>query len=165
MRIFYIGWIIILLLSIQEVCAQLLTRSVVSALGLNALESGIYASSTIGESISGTLSNNNTYLTQGFQQPAAVYTIDTSNVNLDAIDIYPNPFIDKINVVVEVKDINNYTIEIFSVQGRRLNSFELNNIFSGSYELNLEDLPSGVYLLQIRTPLFKTNRTFRIIKI
>ena len=165
MRFFYIGWIILFTLSSLNVCAQFLTRSVVSSLGSNALENGIYTSSTIGESISGTLSYNYAYLTQGFQQPSFINKENPDNFNLDAIDFYPNPFKDKINLIIEVKDINNYSVEVFSIQGRKLYSYELNNIFSGVFELNLEALPPGVYLLQIRTPLLKTNRTFRIIKI
>lgn len=165
MRFLNIGWIILFSLSFQGICAQFLTRTVISAMGLNSLINGIYTSSTVGESISGTLNHNYTYLTQGFQQPLIINKEDPGILNLDAIDVYPNPFIDKISIVIEVKDINNYSVEILSIQGRELYSLKLNNIYSGIYELNLEDLPSGVYLLQIQSPLLKTNKVFRIVKI
>jgi len=165
MRVLFLGWIITLSLSLADVHAQFLTRSVVSALGTNIGISGIFVSCTMGESISGTLGCSQVYLTQGFQQPLSNISIEPPDINFDAIDIYPNPFKDKINVIIEVKDINNYYIDVFSIQGRKLDSFKLTDIFSGIYEINMEKLPPGVYLLQIRSSFLKTNRTFRIVKI
>jgi hypothetical protein len=164
MRILYFSWVNILILSMLDLNAQFLTRSVISALGTNNLEGEAYVSSTIGEGISGTFYNSQNYLTQGFQQPRTIAPYNPFELNLDAIDVFPNPFTDYIKIAIEVKDINNYDIEIYSIQGSKLLSFVINNIYSGIYEINLQELPPGVYVLQIRSALLKTNKTFRIIK-
>jgi hypothetical protein len=165
MKIYYFGCLVLLLLSIKEGNAQFLSRSVVSAYGIMNTSSEGYVSSTIGESISGTLSFNQTTLTQGFQQPLIINSRDSSFFSLDAVDVYPNPFTDLLHVAIEVKDINNYSIGIYSIQGREIETFEFKNIYSGIYEFNMEKIPPGVYLLHIRSSMLKTNRIFRIVKI
>ena len=151
-------------LPVLEMDAQFLTRAVVSSFGAISTANGIQVSSTLGESISGTLKYNHVYLTQGFQQPISQHSRNP-NFSLDAVDIYPNPFTDRIMIAIGVKDINNYYIDVYSLQGRILESFELKNIFSGVFEFSLGKLPPGTYLLHVRSSLLKTNRTFRIVKI
>jgi len=60
------------------------------------------------------------------------------------VEIYPNP---THNIVyLRMSKIDNYSISLFDLQGKRLLKKEINQFY---YSLNLQDLPSGVYYLKI----------------
>ena len=57
------------LLSLKQLSAQSISRSVISTIGSEYKDSNIHISATIGETFTFTLNNNNITATQGFQQP------------------------------------------------------------------------------------------------
>lgn len=61
-----------------------------------------------------------------------------------SIDLYPNPVINTLNVNLE--EIGQYEIDLYAVNGQRLQSFE----FVGNERVvDVSQLPTGVYFLQI----------------
>lgn len=86
----------------------------------------------------------------------AISSLNLSDVETNFIKISPNPFISNVTI------INNKTIgnlEVFSVLGQKIKSFELNN---GNNTLNLQNLSSGVYFFKITSE--NKSQTFKMIK-
>ncbi len=75
--------------------------------------------------------------------------------------IYPNPFDEAITITfpLEVGDVN---VSIFSIEGKLMKS-ELYAINGGAIQLNLSDLPAGIYNIQYRGE--KINSNSKIIKL
>ncbi|MCK5028557.1 MAG: S8 family serine peptidase [Bacteroidales bacterium] len=69
------------------------------------------------------------------------------------VRIYPNPFYSEINIELFQKTKNQFTIELFSITGEKLFESEKFSANYGTIKLskNLENLPSGIYLLKIST--------------
>ncbi len=65
--------------------------------------------------------------------------------------VYPNPFNNVLNVNVQAKNnIDELTIEIFSLYGQKVTSFQKNNCFGEiKLETDLSHLSSGMYLLTV----------------
>ncbi|POS02514.1 putative secreted protein (Por secretion system target) [Flavobacterium croceum DSM 17960] len=77
--------------------------------------------------------------------------------NFDNIKIYPNPTDNILFVDATNKEINK--IEMFDLQGKLLKTIIENK---DKYQINLQNLPSAVYLLQIQTD--KGKKTVKVIK-
>lgn len=73
----------------------------------------------------------------------------SSNFNIvenDKIDVYPNPTRDQITI--DTKENSDFTIEIFSIYGEKVESTSFNN--QSSISLLVDHLDSGIYLAIIR---------------
>ncbi len=81
----------------------------------------------------------------------------------DQVLVYPNPAVNTLNLQLRVKDINNLSIEMYDVTGRKV-SAELQYITPGSTtkQLDITNLSRGVYELKIVGK--ELNYTQRIIK-
>lgn len=80
--------------------------------------------------------------------------IETQN-SYPEFEIYPNPFIDRISL--ELPFGERYYIEIYNLQGQKCMDFE----FTGSTYINVEQLPQGLYILNL---LDETRTTVTIKK-
>ena len=78
------------------------------------------------------------------------------------IQVYPNPFQDRINLYFNNLNCNNekLTIKIFNSLGQIIYSCE--NSVNGEFSINLEKLPSGFYYCSIRTGT--TEHNIKLIK-
>jgi hypothetical protein len=95
-----------------------------------------------------------TALCDGFSQEESFeYHTDNVGVNsneiarinqLENIQIYPNPF--RENLQIELKDVKETRISIYSIQGKLVHQA---TIHSGINNINLQELPAGSYQLQI----------------
>ncbi|MDC8003604.1 M14 family zinc carboxypeptidase [Aureisphaera galaxeae] len=83
--------------------------------------------------------------------------LNTSEFATSAFGIYPNPVEDVLSITTSVQ---NYSIEIYNLQGQLIRS-ELNN--SGSKEMDYSNLASGVYLLKLFNQ--ETTQTFKIVRL
>ena len=81
----------------------------------------------------------------------ATLSVEPIEIN-DFVKVYPNPATD----YLFIKSDLNYRSTLYNVAGQRV-------LESSSKELNLIDLPSGVYLLQLKSET-NTISTFKIIK-
>ncbi len=74
-------------------------------------------------------------------------------INENTISIYPNPSKDFINVSISNSEIKN--IEIFNILGKKITSYPLQNV--SQTEVDVTELPSGVYLLSLIDTSNKTT--------
>jgi predicted outer membrane repeat protein len=66
--------------------------------------------------------------------------------------VYPNPFVEKVTIEIDLAELSEVTIELFNLMGDRVRNTEILHLPSGQNELsrNLSDLPDGVYFMTIR---------------
>lgn len=79
--------------------------------------------------------------------------IGDSPADNSAFNIYPNPAADHINVSFELKAEERISFEILDITGRNVKSVDLGTLNTGDYneKINVDELPSGLYLLNVRT--------------
>ena len=109
-----------------------------------------------------TIDQINNTLTYDFTELVSFTTVTASSVNAtlsvepveinDFVKVYPNPATD----YLFIKSNLNYKSTLYNVAGQRV-------LESSSKQLNVVDLPTGVYLLQLKSET-NTISTFKIIK-
>ena len=109
-----------------------------------------------------TIDQTNNTLTYDFTELISFITVTASSVNAtlsvepieinDFVKVYPNPATD----YLFIKSALNYQSTLYNVAGQRV-------LESSSKQLNVLDLPTGVYLLQLKSET-NTISTFKIIK-
>jgi len=142
------------------VSAQELNPSVISSGGETFTASGISLDFVIGEIATESYTEQGVLLTQGFLQGIEeTSTINVRSINVDDIDVYPNPSSDLVHIVYSGKDTP-LSIEILNTQGCLINSIQFTDSF---VEANVEQFPSGLYIIKI---IFSNHNfvTKRIIK-
>jgi hypothetical protein len=79
--------------------------------------------------------------------------IGESPVDQSTLNVYPNPAIENFNVTFILNVKERVAIEIIDVTGRTVRSVDLGTMGAGNYieTMNVDRLPSGMYLLNIRT--------------
>ena len=81
----------------------------------------------------------------------------------DAARIYPNPAKDQITIYSEDGFDNTVVIELYNVQGQRVD-FQIASITQNRIQLNLLVLGSGVYFLELRDAKHTKRQPFIIKK-
>ncbi len=76
----------------------------------------------------------------------------------DFIEIYPNPFTDK---VVLDGDFTNFTIQVLDVSGQLVAD---HSSVSAPFEIDLTTLPSGTYFVNVSSLLYNQLSVYKIIK-
>ncbi|MFH1005402.1 MAG: T9SS type A sorting domain-containing protein [Bacteroidota bacterium] len=71
----------------------------------------------------------------------------TNSDTIDIIKVYPNPASEKIIITANNDNIN--AIEIYNEKGE--NVFQSANQQTDQFTINLRSLPTGIYLLKIKT--------------
>jgi len=66
------------------------------------------------------------------------------------VKVYPNPVQSVLNIDLPVADYQNVLIDIYDVTGKKLKSFKEN--WQENISLNIESLPAGNYLLELKLP-------------
>ena len=72
----------------------------------------------------------------------------TSELNGRTIDISPNPTNGQVSILISDPLPGNVLIDIFSVNGQKLQSRSFNNATT-NIGLNLSDYPAGVYMVRL----------------
>ena len=67
------------------------------------------------------------------------------DVNQTGIIMYPNPVSDILRI--ESSESNLFTLQLFNVAGERVTQ---NNVMSDSFELNVSEIPKGIYVITIK---------------
>ncbi len=133
-----------------------------------------YGNDTTGSSGSVTYSIGQVYYTsieeseynvvQGIQHQETYNSLDTQDViePKTEISIYPNPTTDFVNINMEGYELENglRSYQLYDFQGRLLKQ---NTINQNETQVNLSDLSSSIYLLQVYVDN-KALKTFKIIK-
>lgn len=148
-----------LILYINNLSAQTVTPDVINSAG-----SGTYvAGSTnievaVGESLISTLSDSNSFITQGFLQPR--YNIITGILNIDNnsyIRIFPVPATS--NLYIEYKNIRIKQVRVVDILGRIV--FSAN---TGINSIITSGLPAGLYILNVFTDRSSQHYDLKFIK-
>ena len=112
--------------------------------------SGLIVLQCIGQSsVIGNFNSERLTLRQGFLQPQLDAKVTDVNYSL-FVEVYPNPFIRNIFLNFNECDEENASIDIYSLTGVLLKSFEKNMI--GNVEIDLSQLKPGMYLLKLDSP-------------
>jgi len=100
----------------------------------------------------------------------ANFVLDTGQNTSTSIEekIYPNPFNNELNISIYSSKNQNVEINIYKVTGERIYYSRIpitlgNTILRIDDEINLEELPTGIYYVQIRTT--DKNVAYSIIKL
>ncbi|SEH89588.1 Por secretion system C-terminal sorting domain-containing protein [Paenimyroides aquimaris] len=69
---------------------------------------------------------------------------------LEKVKIYPNPVKSILNIELPAADYQNVLIGIYDITGKKIKSFKEN--WQENISLNIENLPTGNYLLELKLP-------------
>jgi hypothetical protein len=145
---------IFLLVSVTIAYGQTLQRESISIMGFSeTLASGYYVSSSIGQqrAIGQFILDNNVYINQGFQHPI-VFTICYEDCNPKNIKtmLYPNPFIDTVNLKFSEKINEEITISIYDILGRIL--YKKKEVpFNDELIINEINVKKGNYIIELKS--------------
>jgi hypothetical protein len=85
--------------------------------------------------------------------------------NQDNINIYPNPGVDKITININSEISQKYGIKVFNNLGQEVKIFNLNhNTSSGDYEVDINELKSGIFYLHFTSEKENNYTTIKFIK-
>ncbi len=142
---------------------QSVSPDVISSTGDYYITSKVSLSWTLGEMITETVSNSNTILTQGFQQPSyqLVSIYEHPDISFD-VNIYPNPTYGSLTIDVTKNPDIQLKILIYDLQGKQLENIDLEN---GSKKIDISSYGSGNYLLSFVSNRGEIIRTFKILKL
>jgi hypothetical protein len=79
---------------------------------------------------------------------------------------YPNPFNPKTTISFSVKQKSPVMLNVYDITGRRLKTLVDKTMSPGNYKVQLDgtDLPSGIYLYQIKMGGFQKTRKMTLLK-
>ncbi len=127
-----------------------LAPSVIGAGGAYAENEEISLSWTLGELATSTLTGGDFILTQGFQQAFAMGTgIASDELNWN-ISVYPNPVSDEFRIRFDIRNSEDFLIEIQDVTGRLIRQIQQKNVNPGDILLiNTSTYTTGIYFLKV----------------
>ena len=81
-----------------------------------------------------------------------IHQLLKANENI-LLTCYPNPCNTTLNIKVELKDPEIVEIEIYNINGRKIEHIDFNKKERGihKFHLNIQNFPDGIYLLALRT--------------
>jgi len=146
----------------QACMCQVLAPEVMASAGGNFSNSQASLSWTLGEPITNTVTSNNYYLTQGFQQPAPIAVTvlpqtPKGALSAAAVNVYPNPVTS--SVYIQRNGGEPLLIQLMDMNGKEI----LNRTLSPSEnQLDLGSYAAGAYLLKV---LDRQNQLIQSLKI
>lgn len=140
---------VLLTFTSNSVSAQLHHQMISSQGSTSKTNNGIIVTQTIGQqSVNGNYDNQYFKIGQGFQQANWSRIILEQTIPEFEVSLYPNPFNNIVNIQHNSdEDIN---INVFDPAGRLVHK-SLINVTSPKQSINLEQLPSGVYLIHLQS--------------
>ncbi|MGK0174835.1 MAG: hypothetical protein ACI9AT_001217 [Ulvibacter sp.] len=128
---------------------------------------------TLGEVAVATLYGETKMITEGYHQPSIVVSdyddtqiTNTANIQIqeNSISVVPNPVKSIVSVQMQFPEVSEIYVSLFNLEGKQiLKTFKKGS--TDSFEMNLIDLSSGLYLLRFANPKGKILRTFKLSKI
>ena len=142
--------------------AQSLSPEVISPAGNCFVNGTKQIDWTLGQTATFTLSDGTHILTQGFHQHnLTVTTVDNFDSNYE-FNIFPNPTADIIQIQSQKAHNENYTIELYTLEGKLLTSKSSDhNTLS---QIDMENYDNGTYLLKIKNK-DSALKTYQIVKL
>lgn len=145
-----------------------LSPQVFASAGQYATSPTLSLSYTIGEPIVATFEDVKLILTQGFQQPEDDFVISVSEFasQYGVINVFPNPFIDMLNISVDTDKQHELYIYMYDMTGRQVQSQFLANHLPGKkqYSISTNGLAQGMYTLTLISANGDFAKTVKITK-
>jgi hypothetical protein len=157
---------ILLLLSFWTTTSgQQLSHQVLVPAAGTAIAGSLNYSQSIGETAVETVDGSGFVLTQGFQQPAMIFSDVIPHVGT-GVDVYPNPATHFVSIKLFGDSSRKFRIEMISITGRIVNSMELEFItkYYHIQQLDVSRLTNGFYFVRVTSEDSKINRIFKIEK-
>ena len=152
---------VLMLTSIIMTSAQTIDKQVVASGGETIINGDNSLTFTVGEPVMGKIGSGVT-INQGFLAGAALSSTLAVDEQLlsSAIKVYPNPVSD--NLKIDFTDIAGETkVVIYNSTGQIVKTEKLS---TQNNNLDLSQLQSGLYLVNLHFLDYKTVKTFKIIK-
>lgn len=151
-----------------NISAQTIDRDVYSNAGRSATNSGIELSYNIGEAVVFTGTGTSAILTQGFEQEdLATITFINSYNSVVSANAFPNPVEERLYVdVSSSKAISDFELEVYDIQGRKVNIECLypSSFFNYNFILDFSFFNSGVYIVKLSSSKSNYSSVFKISK-
>jgi hypothetical protein len=71
-----------------------------------------------------------------------------SELSVQKMNIYPNPFSDKTTIEFNEMDLSGYKLSVFGLSGNKV--FDIDNITSDKIEIEKGSLPPGIYIIELK---------------
>lgn len=152
--------LILITLIIYAASLQVYSQEVAASAGKHFEADHFQISCTLGEPVIQTLNGSNHTLTQGFHQGELVVTPVLSFTQNMAVNVYPNPTSEYINIQLNGSQTGELKARLYSLDGKLLKQ---KIISDEKTELQLDEFTSGYYLLKL-TKGKDLLQTFKIIK-
>ena len=143
---------------------NLLGQETTVASGGNISSSSGSVSYSLGQAVSGGISNSNGTNFIGIQQPYEIFValnISDSDINL-VLNTYPNPTSDILKLSIENNQLKELSYSLFDSNGKNILS---SSLFGNQSEIDMTPFSKGIYYLNINNKTSKLIKTFKIIKI
>jgi len=103
---------------------------------------------TLGETIIETIASKNTMYSQGFHQP--IIEVDSYLIlNDNDLMIFPNPVKNYLNIRMLSNIDSHFDFKIYDSYGRSIKHSLEGFLIDNTVQLDVNDLPSGIYFLRI----------------
>ena len=141
--------------------AQSLSPEVISTAGGKMQTATISLDWTLGETAVSRWNTAGGFTTEGFHQPVLQISL-LPEYNSPKVSIAPNPVQSTLNILVKEASQKALFAQLLDVQGHVL--VQRTNLGLGNTELNLSNLPSGIYFLQVLQQNGKILEAFKVVK-
>ncbi len=92
-------------------------------------------------------------------------TVEQNNIiTVNHIDLYPNPVVDFLSVKIENSTLENVEFELYNIIGNNLN-VKVEETGQNSFKLNIKDFNPGYYLVVIKDPIKRFNKSYKFQKL
>ncbi|MEM7104148.1 MAG: choice-of-anchor J domain-containing protein [Bacteroidota bacterium] len=68
---------------------------------------------------------------------------------LQSLTVYPNPSADNVFIDVELDQVMDIKLDIYTVTGQLVTSFPVENVSNKQYQLSMRDQPAGIYMARL----------------
>jgi hypothetical protein len=147
------------------VAGQEFKPSVIANGGGKLSNAGIKMSYTIGEAVTGKISNSSVIFTEGFQQSSAGITVSVTEKPAEGLEIcvFPNPSNDLVNISFTNKEAGNIIFQLIDINGITIFEKKTSDQVIDT-QISLSGFAGSTYLLKITTLSGKQLGTFKIQK-
>jgi hypothetical protein len=154
--------IISVLLSVNAFGQTKIVKSNISSGGGTSSNGNISIIYTIGEFAIQESTDGTVHISEGFISPGLLIATGLEKFHYADfnVQIFPNPAVNYVNV--KSKEIRNFNIQVFDMNGKLIMSENSNK--SIVTKLNISHLKNGEYFLVIKNEKLKQFKTFKLIK-
>lgn len=138
------------------------TQESTTASGGDATGNGGSVAYSIGKIVYTTHTGSGGSMTQGSQYAYEIFTLGIKETVLDiSLIAFPNPTTDKLTL--KINDYNNEKLmyQLYDIQGKLINTGQIDR---QQTQINMSQMPSAMYFLNVVTPQHQKVQSFKILK-